>query len=271
MTTADTTEIRARRPHVPAVRAEGLTVKREGETAIANASFTIDQGEYVGIVGPNGGGKTTLLLSLLGLLPRSEGSIHLFGEPIDSFHQWNRIAYVAQDALSFDQHFPLTVRELVALGRLGPHTLGRRLRAPDWKSVDDALAVMDLTSLAYRRIGHLSGGQKQRVFVAKALVRNPSLLLLDEPVTGVDAHTQEKFYRKLSDLNVRRGITVAVVSHDLAAVFCRMSSVMCVNREVHMAAITEDLEPNDILKKVYGEHFHFVFHRHQCQGVFGRD
>lgn len=255
----------------PAVQATHLTVRREGETVIDNASFTINQGEYVGIVGPNGGGKTTLLLSLLGLLPRSDGDIQLFGESIDSFHQWERIAYVAQDALNFDHHFPLTVRELVALGRLGSSSLGRRLDSSDWKTVDEALNLMGLASLAHRRIGHLSSGQKQRMFIAKALVRHPDLLLLDEPVTGVDAHTQEKFYQKLSDLNLQRGITIVVVSHDLAAVFCRMSSVMCVNREVHMAAITEDLEPNDILRKVYGEHFHFVFHRHQCQGVFEND
>jgi len=91
---------------------------------------------------------------------------------------------------------------------------------------------------------------------------------LDEPVVGVDAGTQEKFYKKLSDLNVARGITILIVTHDLTAVFCRMSKVMCMNRWVNMAEITTALEPDDVLRKAYGEHFHFVFHNHECKRVF---
>ncbi len=111
-------------------------------------------------------------------------------------------------------------------------------------------------------------GQIQRVFVAKALVRKPEIILLDEPIVGVDAGTQEKFYKKLSDLNVAKGITIMLVTHDLTAVFCRMSKVMCMNRWVNTAEITEDLKPNEVLRKAYGEHFHFVFHKHECKRVF---
>jgi zinc transport system ATP-binding protein len=106
------------------------------------------------------------------------------------------------------------------------------------------------------------------VFVAKALVRKPEIILLDEPVVGVDAKTQEKFYKKLSDLNVKKGITILLVTHDLTAVFCRMSKVMCINRWVNITEITEDLKPEEILSKAYGEHFHFVFHKHECKRVF---
>jgi zinc transport system ATP-binding protein len=102
-------------------------------------------------------------------------------------------------------------------------------------------------------------------------VRNPRILFLDEPVTGVDAASQEKFYRILSDINLNKGITVCTVSHDLTAVFCRMSKVMCVSREVNMAEISELKEPGEFLKKAYGEHFRFVFHKHECEGVFGND
>jgi zinc transport system ATP-binding protein len=105
--------------------------------------------------------------------------------------------------------------------------------------------------------------------VAKALVRNPEIILLDEPVVGVDAETQEKFYKKLSDLNVERGITILIVTHDLTAVFCRMSKIMCINKWVNVAEITESLEPEEVLRKAYGEHFHFVFHKHECRRVFG--
>ncbi|UCH89928.1 MAG: ABC transporter ATP-binding protein [Thermoplasmata archaeon] len=247
---------------------KNLDVTRSNSLVIKNASFKIDKGDYVGIVGPNGGGKTTLLLALLGILPKKAGSIKLFGNDIKSFSNWEKLAYVSQTALNFDVHFPLTVRELVGLGRVNRGIIGRKLRRSDWDAVDESLGFMGIKNIADKRIGELSGGQKQRVFVAKALVRNPELIFLDEPVTGVDAVTQEMFFKKLSDLKDKRGITILIVSHDLTAVFCRMSKVMCVNREVNVSEITEDFEPNDVLRDAYGEHFHFVFHRHTCEGVF---
>jgi len=146
--------------------------------------------------------------------------------------------------------------------------LGRTLKREDWASVDEVLEFMGISDAAERRIGQLSGGQKQRVFVAKALVRNPEIILLDEPIVGVDAETQEKFYKKLSDLNVERGITILLVTHDLTAVFCRMSKVMCINRLVNVSEINADLKPEEVLRKAYGEHFHFVFHEHKCRRVF---
>jgi zinc transport system ATP-binding protein len=127
---------------------------------------------------------------------------------------------------------------------------------------------MGLAEEAHKQIGKLSGGQKQRVFVAKALARNPEIIFLDEPIVGVDAVTQEKFYKKLSDLNTQKKTTVLLVTHDLTSVFCRMSKVLCVNKQVEIAEITSNLDPNNLLKKTYGEHFHFVFHKHECYGVF---
>jgi zinc transport system ATP-binding protein len=175
---------------------------------------------------------------------------------------------VPQHAVNFYQNFPLAVRELVSLGRVNRGNMGRTLKRNDWKAVDEALDFMGISDIANKRIGQLSGGQKQRVFVAKALVRNPEIIFLDEPVVGVDASTQEKFYKKLSDLNIARGITILIVTHDLTAVFCRMSKVMCINKWVNVAEITESLEPEEVLRKAYGEHFHFVFHGHECRRVF---
>ena len=252
----------------PVLEVRNLYVSRSKDLVIEDANFAIHRGDYVGIVGPNGGGKTTLLLALLKLLPREKGFIRFFGEDIDSFSHWERVAYVSQDVINFDTHFPLTVRELVALGRINSSNFGRRFSREDWSAVDRAVGFMDILNIADRRIGQLSGGQKQRVFVAKALVRNPKILIMDEPVTGVDASTQEKFYKRLSNLNTSKGITILIVSHDLAAVFCRMSKVMCVNRAVNVSDITEDLDPNKALRWAYGEHFHFVFHKHECQRMF---
>ena len=252
----------------PIIEVEGLTVRRGPTEALANASFTIEKGDYVGVVGPNGGGKTTLVLALLGLLPRESGSIRIMGQDIDSFDQWEKVGYVSQFAINFDSQFPLTVRELVGLGRVNRKNMGRFRNKEDWNAVSDALELMSIADLANKRIGTLSGGQRQRAFVAKSLVSDPELLVLDEPVTGFDPVTQERFFMQLANLNQGKGLTILIISHDLAAVFCRMSRVLCVNKEVHSAAITESTVPDDILKKGYGEHFHFAFHRHQCQGVF---
>lgn len=253
------------------IEVRGLNVVRSGSLVIQNASFDIMRGDYVGVVGPNGGGKTTLLLAMLGMIPRQSGTVRLFGKDVEKFSEWEKIAYVSQDAINFDLDFPLSVRELVSLGRLNMKKLGKPLNRIDWHEVDSALEFMGISDLAEKRIGDLSGGQKQRMFVAMALVRDPEVIILDEPVAGIDAATQEKFYQKMSDLNQRKGITILMVSHDLTAVFCRMSKLICVNREVNVAEIRPDVDPNEILQKAYGEHFHFVFHRHECRGEFRND
>jgi zinc transport system ATP-binding protein len=264
----DNTQVSVMTEKTPVLEVSDLHVARANSTVIEDANFTIHRGDYVGIVGPNGGGKTTLLLAILNIIPRTKGTIRLFGQDIETFSHWEKVAYVPQHAVNFDTHFPLNVRELVALGRVNRSNLGRTLKRKDWESVDDVLGFMGISDIANRRIGQLSGGQKQRVFVAKALVRKPEIILLDEPIVGVDAETQEKFYKKLSDLNVKKGITIMLATHDLAVVFCRMSKVMCMNRWVNVAEINEGLKPEEILSKAYGEHFHFVFHKHECKRVF---
>lgn len=247
--------------HGPAVlEVQDLEVIRSAQPVLKDVTFTIHRGDYVGIVGPNGGGKTTLIRTLLGLLPRKRGSIRLFEQPLDGFTAWERVAYVSQDAINFDPQFPLSVRELVSLGRASGRNVGRRFTGHDWSHVDEALQIMGLTDMASRRIGHLSGGQKQRMFVAKALVGEPEILFLDEPAAGIDANAQEAFYHRLGRLNRQKGITILIASHDLTAVFYRMSEIMCVNREVNIAPIGDDAEMEKILRKAYGEHFHFVLH-----------
>jgi zinc transport system ATP-binding protein len=252
----------------PAVEVRDLDVVRSGALVIQNANFAIDRGDYVGLVGPNGGGKTTLILSVLGFLPHSKGVVRIFGQDTSGFRSWEKVAYISQNATNFDKHFPLTVRELVALGCIGKGNIGRRFKKTDWEAIDDAIGYMGLDDVADKRIGQLSGGQKQRVFVAKALARKPEIILLDEPVVGVDSVTQEKFYEKLSDLNSKKGTTIMIATHDLASVFCRMSKVICVNRQVNVSRITDNLDPNPILMRAYGEHFHFIFHKHECRGEF---
>jgi zinc transport system ATP-binding protein len=252
----------------PILEVKNLCVNRAGEQVIQDANFSVNTGDYVGMVGPNGGGKTTLILSILNFLPHTNGEIRLFGVNIDNFSSWEKIAYISQHATSFDNQFPLTVRELVSLGCIRKRNIGRRFRREDWEAVEESIDFMGLRDVAHKRIGQLSGGQKQRVFVAKALARKPELIFLDEPIVGVDSTAQEKFYKKLSDLNTQKQTTILIVTHDLASVFCRMSKVLCVNKKVEVAQITDALDKNLLLKRAYGEHFHFVFHKHECRGVF---
>jgi zinc transport system ATP-binding protein len=252
----------------PIIEVENLTVARKGRTIIEDATFSIEPGTYMGVVGPNGGGKTTLMQALLGILPVESGSIRIMGQPLEDFKDWSKLAFVSQHSINFDEKFPLTVRELVALGRINRGNIGRPLKQLDWEKVDEALRFMGISQLSNRRIGQLSGGQKQRVFVAKAIVRNPKMLILDEPASGIDPEAQERFYMILANLNAKQGTTILIVSHDLAAVFCRMNHVMCINKKVYTSPITEDIDPNDVLQKAYGPHFNFVFHEHICEGIF---
>ncbi|MCL2641911.1 MAG: metal ABC transporter ATP-binding protein [Candidatus Bathyarchaeota archaeon] len=252
----------------PVLEIKNLKITRNDETIIEDATFTINKGDYVGIVGPNGGGKTTLLRAILNFLPYTQGSIQLFGLDSTKFSAWQKIAYISQQATNFEDQFPLTVRELVSLGCVTKGHLGRKFTPKDWKNVDDTIEFMGLSDVANRRIGQLSGGQKQRMFVAKALTHKPELILLDEPIVGVDSNAQEKFYKKLSDLNLKHQTTILIVTHDLTSVFCRMSKILCINKNIELANITQDLNPNQLLKRAYGEHFHFVFHQHNCKGAF---
>lgn len=251
----------------PPIRVENLEVKRAGAVVIEKAAFTIEKGDFVGIVGPNGGGKTTLVQAMLGLLPRSKGEIWMYGVRLHEFRDWEKVGYISQDATNFDEKFPLTVRELVGIGLVSGKNTGRPLRAADWKRVDEELQFMGIADVSAKRVGELSGGQRQRVVVARALVRKPDLLVLDEPERGMDATALERFYGKLSELHRERGTTVLVVSHDLSTVFCRMSRVLCVNKVVYSSCVDGHTE-EEVLKKVYGEHFNIVYHRHECREDF---
>ena len=233
----------------PIIDVENLSIARNGRIIIEDATFKIEPGAYMGVVGPNGGGKTTLIQALLGILPAERGSIKLMGNPIEDFNDWSQLAFVSQHSINFNDKFPLTVRELVGLGRINRGNLGRPLKNEDWVKVDEALSFMGIKKLSNRRIGQLSGGQKQRVFVAKAIVRDPKILLLDEPASGIDPEAQEHFYMILANLNAKQGTTILIVSHDLAAVFCRMKSIMCINKNVYTSSFTPDTDPNDVLQK----------------------
>ena len=227
-----------------AVEISNLTVKYPEVTALDNVCFVIKQGDFLGIIGPNGAGKSTLFDSMLGLNTTYTGTIKFFDEDIKkskTYHQ--EIGYVPQRP-EFESNFPATVSDVVRMGL--------RKKSDD-KKVDEILQQLMLHELRDRRIGALSGGQLQRVFIAKALVHDPKILILDEPNTGVDQQSINLFFGILKELNSKHGITIIWSSHDLDAVNKLANHVACLNRTLFFHGESEKFFSDDDLVKQYSE------------------
>ena len=170
------------------------------EEVVKDVTLQIHKGDYVGLIGPNGGGKSTLLKLMLGVLKPTKGTVKLFGQDIRHFKDWAKIGYVPQKTY-FDINFPVTVEEVVAMGRYGKRGLFHFPTREDSEKVKQALEQVEMYQFRKRQIGDLSGGQQQRVFIARALVVEPEVIFLDEPTVGVDVKTQQQFYELLRKLN----------------------------------------------------------------------
>jgi len=250
------------------VEVSDVVVKYSGNTVLDHVSLDVQRKDFLGIVGPNGGGKTTLLNAILGNVKISSGYIKLFGVDLNHFNDFHKIGYVSQNAIQFDPLFPATVEEIVRLGCLSRKKLGRRLTPEDKKEVATAMELVGITDIRKRKISELSGGQKQRIFIAKALVRKPELLILDEATSGLDVSIQDRFVHLLNNLKEERDITVITVSHDLSGVMCQANKLAIINKRLEFTEIEEGTDPTNALRDAYGEHFTFVFHnlRDTCVG-----
>jgi len=200
--------------HRSIVSIEQLSFSYQNKKVIDNLNFTVLERDFVGLVGTNGAGKTTLLKMLVGLLKPNEGQIKLFDTPIRKFQEWELIGYVPQKN-SFNPLFPATVREVVTSGLYCKNKLYKRLTKADQNKCNDAMDIMRIQDLADRKIGELSGGQQQRVFLARAIINNPQLLILDEPTVGIDAETQQGFFHMIEHMHRHHHITFLMVSHDM--------------------------------------------------------
>lgn len=226
------------------VEIKNLTVEYAGIKAVDNVSFSVDQNDFLGIIGPNGAGKSTLFSCMLGLNNQYEGSISFFGKNIRESKKYLKdIGYVPQKPI-FEKNFPATVREVVRMGLR---------QKSDEKRVDKVLQDVWIHELSHKLIGELSGGQQQRVFIAKALVGDPKILILDEPVTGIDTQSTELFYGILRDLNKKQNITIIWSSHDLDAVNRLANKVACLDRTLFFHGISEKFFGDEELVKKYSE------------------
>jgi zinc transport system ATP-binding protein len=198
----------------PVLELREICVNLGQDRVLSDVNLTVEAGERIGIAGPNGGGKTTLLRAILGLTPTCCGTIRFFGVPAPDFKERRRIGYVAQNAAHVDPTFPATALEVVLMGRVAPRGLLRRLTSQDRALALEALREVGVEDLKARPIGAMSGGQRQRVLLARALASQPDILVLDEPTTGFDAKARDEFVELLLHLNKEHNITLLLVSHD---------------------------------------------------------
>lgn len=204
-----------------------LTVQYGNTVALENASMLVNENDFIGVIGPNGGGKTTLLKAILGLIKPSKGKI-IFSEKLKN--RGSDIGYLPQ-VNKFDQRFPITVVDVVISGLAGHNTW---LKPTASKSKEKALSILDelgILHIANKPIGELSGGQMQRVFLCRALIADPKLLILDEPGTYVDNKFESELYEKLAVLNKR--MAIVLVSHDVGTICTHVKSIACVSRQLH--------------------------------------
>jgi zinc transport system ATP-binding protein len=236
------------------VRIDKLSYSYETVLSLDNVSFTVDQGDFLGMIGPNGAGKTTLVQCMVGLINDYQGQVKIFGQDIrKSKKLLQKIGYVPQRKF-IDEGFPVTVKEIVSLGAIGKKPLSR---------IEAAIKTVGLLEEKNSRIGNLSAGQQQRVIIAKALVNDPLLLILDEPTTGIDVETQNKFYALLTDLNRERKITIVWSSHDMNAVEKFANKVACIDKKMFFHGDAIDFFGNQNLRDSYIEsamQSHMNFH-----------
>jgi zinc transport system ATP-binding protein len=213
---------------------------RPGQRVLEDVDLALGEGEFVAVAGPNGGGKTTLVRIMLGLERPSAGSALLYGEPAHRFSGRRALGYLAQRSQAGGDA-PTTVREVVSAGRLASGRLVGRLRADDRHLVDEAIGRVGLVAFADAPLRTLSGGMQQRTFIAKALAGEPSLLVLDEPTTGVDAESQESLGELLATLHGELGVTIVYVSHEFGAVEHHVQRLVLVRRTIVFDGSPRDL------------------------------
>jgi zinc transport system ATP-binding protein len=226
------------------VRLKNVWVHYDSVAILEAVDLSVKQDDFLGIIGPNGGGKTTLLKVILGLVKPSRGAVTVLGSTPERNRKF--IGYIAQSSL-FDHDFPISVLEVVLMGRYGKVGLIKRFSNEDKMLALKALETVEMLDYKDRQIGRLSGGEQQRVFIARALVAEPKMLLLDEPTTGVDTPMQTEFYELLAKL--KRTMAIVLVSHDISAVSVYVDSIACLNHQLYYHG-SKEIGP-EILEATY--------------------
>lgn len=222
----------------------------KGQPVLEDINFKVTKGEFLGLVGPNGSGKTTLMKIILGLQKNYEGEVRIFNEQLSNFNSWNKIGYVPQK-YSRKEQFPATVQELLDLNKTPSK--------PDITR-EEIIEMLKIENILDKKFMELSGGQQQRVMVALSLLKNPEILILDEPSVGVDVQTQGEFYEFLHKLNKEHNITIILISHDVGMISEHTDEVMLLNNSICCKGKTSELP--ELLEMAYGDDFKIFEHMH---------
>lgn len=239
-----------------------LNFERQGNLVLKEINFRILPGEYCAIIGPNGGGKTTLVRLLLGLDRPTSGEIKLFGSTQYKFKDWSRIGYVPQRSALVDTGFPATVREVVGMGRYAKRGVFSFESLEDKQAIEESMELMGVSDLQKRLIGNLSGGQRQRVMIARALASHPDVLIVDEPNTGVDVESQHRFYELLRGLNRDKKLSILFITHDIGVIADDISRILFVNQTLLVSQNPSEMMRCDAMSHLYGHPSHVVCHNH---------
>lgn len=241
-------ETRTEHNPCPPVEVHDLTVAYDQKPVLWDIDFELPEGKMTAIVGPNGAGKSTLIKAAMGLITSSSGYTLIYGKPLDK--QRRNVAYVPQRE-SVDWNFPINVMDVVLMGRYPHLRLFQRPSQADRELADEALNQVGMHQYAKRQISQLSGGQQQRVFLARALVQDAGIYLLDEPFAGVDVATEKVIFKKLQDLR-SQSKTVVVIHHDLQSVRDNFDWVMMLNLRMIAFGPVDSTFTDDNLQKTYG-------------------
>ncbi len=239
----------AHKGEAPILRVTDLTVRYESGAALEDISFDLPRAVRLAVLGPNGAGKSTLLKVIAGVLPATQGSVQVFGEEPG---EHICIAYVPQRS-QVDWNFPVSVRDVVMMGRIGKLGLLRRPTRADWEIVEQALERVDLAGLSKRQISQLSGGQQQRMFIARAIAQEAEIMLMDEPLTGLDVNSQADILHILDTLREQR-VTVLVALHDLKLAAEHFEAVLLLNRRLIGMGAPGEVFSDEHMAEAYGSH-----------------
>ena len=244
--------------NLPIFDIRNLTLEIANQTILKNITLQIFEGEYVAIIGPNGGGKTTFVRTLLGLQKPTSGEVLIYGKPISQFRQWDKIGYVPQRATLADKNFPATALDIVKMGRLAKKGFFAFYNEEDRQKVQEAMKKMSVWQLRERLVGELSGGQRQRVMIARALASDPSILILDEPNTGVDVISQKIFYNLLRELHKNDRITIFFIRHDIGVIADDITKLITINQSAQVCTSPKEALSCEDVSKLYGVQAHLL-------------
>ncbi len=249
------------------IKVKNMSFGFDANLVIDNVSFSVEKGDYLGIIGPNGSGKSTLIKLILGILKPVTGEIYICGQNINRFNKWSSLGYISQKANSFNSGFPATVEEVVGanlyskISFLKRHKLKSKLK----NQIERALELVDMKDHIDIMIGNLSGGQQQRVFIARALVSNPDIIFLDEPTSGVDVKSEEALYCLLAKLNRELGITLVMVTHDISAITTHANKLICLGSQGLFMHDPDEEFTKEYLSDLYGYEVTPHIHKHECK------